>query len=79
MRRLGKNWRRLHRVVYLIAILVTLHFWMLSKHGNYDYFIYFIIVSILLGWRVWFYLFSKKNKNKDDGMETIERVKSSKN
>lgn len=34
MRRLGKNWKRLHRLVYLIAPLVVLHFFMARK-GNF--------------------------------------------
>ncbi len=33
MKRLGKNWKRLHRLVYLIAPLVVLHFFMARK-GN---------------------------------------------
>lgn len=34
MKRLGKNWKRLHRLVYLIAPLVVLHFFMARK-GNF--------------------------------------------
>ena len=30
-RRLGKNWKRLHRWVYLAALLVSVHFYMLVK------------------------------------------------
>ena len=33
MKRLGKNWKRLHRLVYLIAPLVAVHF-LLSVKGN---------------------------------------------
>lgn len=35
MKRLGRHWVRLHAMVYLIAALVMLHFWMLAKHGTY--------------------------------------------
>lgn len=34
MKRLGKNWKRLHRLAYLIAPLVVLHFFMARK-GNF--------------------------------------------
>jgi len=33
MKRLGKNWKRLHKLVYLISPLVTLHF-LLAVKGN---------------------------------------------
>lgn len=33
MKRLGKNWKRLHRLVYIIAPLVVIHFLLASK-GN---------------------------------------------
>lgn len=35
MKRLGRHWGKLHSVVYLIAVLVLLHFWLLTKHGVY--------------------------------------------
>ena len=73
MRLLGKNWRRLHRTVYLIAILSLLHFWMLSKVGVYDAASYTLAAIVLLGWRAWFYWWPKTGKVKDDGMETPER------
>jgi sulfoxide reductase heme-binding subunit YedZ len=73
MRLLGKKWRRLHRTVYLVAILAITHFWMLSKLGVYDYAPYFLVVLYLLGWRIWYYLLGPKGKVLDDGMEAIDR------
>lgn len=34
MRALGRSWRRLHMLTYLIAILALLHFWVLVKVGD---------------------------------------------
>jgi len=73
MRLLGKYWRRLHRTVYLVAILSIGHFWMLSKLGVYDYVPYALIVLFLLGWRVWFYWLGPKGILVDDGMEAVDR------
>lgn len=73
MRMLGRNWRKLHRTVYLIAILSMLHFWMLTKVGVYDYVPYVAITFFLLGWRAWYYSVGHKNKMMDDGMEAIDR------
>lgn len=55
MKRLGKNWKRLHRLVYLIAPLVVLHFFMARK-GNilnltgdvFEPLLFAVIISLLL-------------------------------
>lgn len=73
MRLLGKKWRRLHRTVYLIAILSVVHFWMLSKVAVYDYVPYLLFTFFLLGWRVWYYGVGRKRKSIDDGMEAVDR------
>ena len=53
IRRLGKNWLRLHKLIYLIAILGVLHFWWLVKADVREPFVYMAILSILLGERLW--------------------------
>lgn len=55
MRRLGVNWVRLHRLVYLIAIAAILHYWW-HKSGKNDFAtvsIYAVVVAGLLGLRLW--------------------------
>ena len=49
------RWRRLHRLVYAIAVLGLLHFfWMRSaKHNFAEPAVYAAIVAVLLGWRLW--------------------------
>ena len=73
MRLLRKCWRRLHRMVYIIALLSITHFWMLSKLGVYDYVPYALIVLFLLAWRIWFYWLGPKGSLVDDGMEAVDR------
>ena len=54
VRKLGRNWSRLHRLVYLAAGLAILHFWWM-KAGKHDFklpIIYGAIVAALLGFRV---------------------------
>ncbi len=54
MRRLGRDWGRLHRLVYAIAIASILHYWW-HKAGKNDYSEvgwYAAVVTLLLGWRV---------------------------
>ena len=53
IRRLGgKAWQRLHRFVYLAAILAALHFLMSVKSWPIEPIIYTLIVAILLGYRL---------------------------
>ena len=49
------RWRRLHRLVYAIALIALLHFfWMRSAKHNYcEVAVYAAIVGVLLAWRVW--------------------------
>ncbi len=52
MRRLGRRWKRLHRSIYLIAILGVLHFIWLVKADLREPLIYAGLLAVLLGYRV---------------------------
>jgi sulfoxide reductase heme-binding subunit YedZ len=52
MRRLGRRWGQLHRLVYAVAVLAVTHFWWLVKSDVREPAIYAAIVAVLLGWRV---------------------------
>ena len=57
---LKKNWKILHRLIYIIAIFGVLHFIWLSKTIYFEPLIYLIIVGFLLILRINFKsLFSK--------------------
>lgn len=73
MRLLGKNWRRLHRTVYVIAPLAIIHYWMQVKVGINDPLPYTLTLIILLGWRMWFAWMPRRGKIPDHGMEMPER------
>ncbi len=72
MRKLGKNWRRIHKLIYIIAITAIIHYWWLSKVGVYDAWLYSLLIMCLLGYRL-LVKFGFINPNPaDDGMETNE-------
>ena len=73
MRLLGKNWRRLHRTVYVTTLLVIIHYWMLTKVGVNEPIPYTLIAIVLLGWRIWFAWMARTCKIPDYGMEMPER------
>jgi sulfoxide reductase heme-binding subunit YedZ len=63
VRRLGgRAWQRLHRLVYLIALLAILHYWW-HKAGKNDFFevtIYAVVIGVLLGFRAWRWLGTRR-------------------
>ena len=54
MRRLKKNWIKLHKLVYVIAVLGVLHFLWLVKADTLEPLIYASILLILLGYRAYY-------------------------
>lgn len=47
-RRLGKNWQRLHWLIYLAALVAVTHFLLLVKAGRREPYLYAVIVLLLL-------------------------------
>jgi sulfoxide reductase heme-binding subunit YedZ len=52
VRRLGKNWRRLHRLVYVAGVLAVVHLVWIVRTALSQALVYGAILAALLGWRV---------------------------
>jgi sulfoxide reductase heme-binding subunit YedZ len=52
IRRLGRNWSRLHRAIYLIAILGVVHYGMAVKKDLTYPLNYAVALTLLFGWRL---------------------------
>lgn len=52
IKRLGRNWQKLHRLVYLIAVLAVIHYWWLVKKDLREPIIYSLILALLLLLRI---------------------------
>lgn len=63
MRRLGRRWQKLHRLVYPIGILGVWHFWWQVKADFLEPLIYASILAFLLGIRVYYHLKRKRKMN----------------
>jgi len=48
----GKNWSRLHKLSYAIAVLGVTHFWMIVKSDVFYPAIFGFVVAVLLGYRL---------------------------
>jgi methionine sulfoxide reductase heme-binding subunit len=52
-RRLGRRWVKLHRLIYLIAVLGVWHFWWQVKRDIREPLVFACILAVLLGYRVY--------------------------
>ena len=52
MRRLGRRWKKLHRLIYVIAGLGVWHFYWQVKEDILEPSIYICILTVLLGYRI---------------------------
>ena len=59
MKRLRDRWKKLHQLVYVIAILGVVHFWWLVKKDISEPLLYAIILAVLFGIRLYY-----KNRTK---------------
>lgn len=53
IRKLGKNWLRLHTLIYPIAIISIIHYWWLVKADTREVTLYALILTFLLMERLW--------------------------
>jgi len=63
MRRLGRRWQKLHRMVYVIATLGVWHFYWQVKQDVREPLIYAGLLGILLGYRYLHYLRRKRRRS----------------
>ena len=50
-KKMGRYWRKLHKLTYAVAILGWLHLLWLSRSDVGDAFVYGVIFALLLGYR----------------------------
>jgi sulfoxide reductase heme-binding subunit YedZ len=62
IKRLKTNWKKLHQSIYLISILVALHFLLLVKKDVTEPIYYAAVLTLLLGIRVYFNYFKRVAK-----------------
>jgi sulfoxide reductase heme-binding subunit YedZ len=77
MRRLGRRWQKLHRLVYVIALLGVLHFLWLVKADHREPLMYLGLLAGLMLWRVpwttWIARFRQRAKQTRYGAGTVRQ------
>ena len=58
----GKNWQRLHRLIYVAALAGIIHYWWLVKKGNYSPAFDTIVLTVLLLARIAYVLIKRSRK-----------------
>ena len=53
IRRLGKRWQQLHRLVYVAGLTAVIHFWWVVKADFREPRLFALALSILLAFRAW--------------------------
>ncbi len=64
MKKMGKNWQKLHRLIYIITILAVTHNYMMVKADVLVPTIHAMILAILLSYRVYVNWLKYKTSNK---------------
>lgn len=68
IRKLGKDWVRLHRLVYFAAAAGTIHFYWLVKRDKQEPLLYIAVLAALLGWRVAVWIAKTQKEQKSIGV-----------
>lgn len=64
MKFLRQRWKRLHQLVYFIAILGVVHFWWLVKKDIREPLLFALILAALLGIRIYYKFLAKQRRVK---------------
>ena len=56
IRRLGKKWQQLHRLVYVAGLTAIIHFWWVVKADFREPRLFALALTVLLGFRAWWTL-----------------------
>ena len=56
IRRLGRRWQQLHRLVYVAGATAIIHFWWVVKADFREPRLFALALSVLLGFRAWWIL-----------------------
>jgi len=70
VRKLGKNWRRLHRLVYVAGVLAVIHLVWIVRTDLSEALLYGAILAGLLGWRLVF----ARNKARGAALSSLRKI-----
>lgn len=60
IRRLGKRWQQLHRLIYVAAATAIIHYWWVVKADFREPRLFALALSVLLGFRAWWMLRTRR-------------------
>jgi sulfoxide reductase heme-binding subunit YedZ len=67
IRRLGRRWTQLHRLIYVAACTALLHFWLARKTVVPQFQVLLLVAVVLLGFRAWWTLRTRTHARPSGG------------
>jgi sulfoxide reductase heme-binding subunit YedZ len=61
IRRMGKRWQQLHRLVYVAGATAVIHFWWVVKADFREPRLFAVALTVLLGFRAWWILRTRQS------------------
>jgi sulfoxide reductase heme-binding subunit YedZ len=52
----GKNWNRLHKLIYFSGVMAVIHFWLRVKKDHSEPNMYIAILAVLFAMRIFYWL-----------------------
>jgi sulfoxide reductase heme-binding subunit YedZ len=77
IRRLGKRWTQLHRLVYVAAVTAVIHFWWVVKADFRQPRLWALAICVLFGFRAWWTLQTRASVRRRFGGEERARLQTS--
>ena len=72
VRRLGRKWTVLHRLIYVAAVTVLFHFWLARKTVVPQFQVILVAAVLLLGVRVWWALRTGPRRRPSPAMKPVK-------
>jgi sulfoxide reductase heme-binding subunit YedZ len=67
----GKNWRRLHGLIYVAAIAGVIHYWWLVKAGVRTPWKDTAVLAVLLAARIVYAIVKRRRKSVSDRLDVV--------
>jgi methionine sulfoxide reductase heme-binding subunit len=72
VRRLGRKWTLLHRLIYVAAVTALFHFWLARKTVVAQFQVILVAAVLLLGFRVWWTLRTGTRRRPSPAMKPVK-------
>jgi sulfoxide reductase heme-binding subunit YedZ len=73
IRRMGRKWTQLHRLIYVAAVTALFHFWLARKTVVPQFQVVLVAATLLLGFRAWWTLRTRTHARPPSAAQRVTR------